>query len=231
MRFAVLCVVGLAGCTQIFGLDSPMKMIDAAGNSDGSGADAGHSCRGDTFDDNILDDNFWVTFVEGMENVVEMKQQLHVTLDDATGSAYSGLDTRLALRASDIGVQVEVVQATENNATETALAMYRTGGDQLILSKDNGVVRATVKTGGVNSSQQLMWDPDVHKFFRIERSNGAVQFWTSANGTTWTSLWTTTASFAQESLTATIYAGHYMTARAHTVVFDNFKILDGTCTP
>ena len=229
MRFAVLCVVGLAGCAQIFGLDPPTT-VDAA-SSDSSTSDASFGCRGDNFDDNVLDKNFWVPFVEGMETVTEIEQHLQIDLDDTTGSAYSGLDTRVPLKATDTGVQVEVVQASENNTSETALMMYRTGGDQLILSKDNGVVRATVKAGGANMSVQAAWDPQAHRFFRIKRENNNVTFWTSRDGTTWSNLWTSTASFAQESLTASIHAGHYMTARAATVIFDNFLILDGSCAP
>ncbi|HEY5920706.1 MAG TPA: hypothetical protein VIV11_03505 [Kofleriaceae bacterium] len=232
MRRWSICMLSLTGCAQVFGLDSPAATNVDASISDSStnDSDPGQNCWGDNFDDNMIDANRWVTFIEGMQQVVETDQQLHIVLDNTSGSAYSGLDTKTTL-ATDAGVEVEVVEPTRDNATETALALFRGGANQLVLTKDGANLRAVVKTDGVNMFSEVAWDAVAHHYFRIERAMNDVTFSTSSDGMQWDVLWRTTAAFATQPLRAQIYAGHYMQVPATKVVFDNFKVLDPACMP
>jgi len=231
MRLAVLSLVGLTACAQLFGLEQPNLLAPADGATDGTGdgRDAiDFGCWSDDFNDNMLDMARWTQYAEHNNRVFERNQQLELELDNSPGSAYCGIETVKTLSATDTGAQVEVVQPSGSGATESALMLAFSGANQLILSKDDSSLRTIVKTGGANDTMTIVWDPAI-RFLRIERSGDKVTFSTSADGMTWSALRTAAATFASQNLTASVYAGHYQAAAAAIVVFDNFKVLSATC--
>lgn len=230
MRLGPVCLVGLTGCAQIFGLAQPVT-DDAVIGSDSHPQDGPPTvCRGDNFDDNALDMSLWVPFTEAQTQLDERNNRLEVTLDNSNGSAYAGVDTRTVLATGEVGVQVEVVQATANNASETSIALFVNSANQLILTKDGLLLRAIVRTAGSNDPHEIPYVESMHRFFRIEltASNG-VEFTTSSDGVTWTLMRDTSASFASQSMKAQVYAGHYQQVPPATAAFDNFVILNASC--
>ena len=230
MRVAWICVVGLTGCAQIFGLDSPSSSPARDGSIDGARLDAANAdCARESFDSG-LDNMLWEPFTEGMETLQVSNGRLEITLDSAPGSAYSGIDTRQPLAASVTGVQVEIVQPSTSGPTETALVMFASQANQLVLAKDSDMVHAIVKVGGTNQELSTKpWDA-TFRFFRIERaSDNKVTFSISSDGSMWSALATATVAFANQNVKGELYAGHYMQAQPSTVAFDNFVFLTATC--
>ncbi|HEX5057725.1 MAG TPA: hypothetical protein VFV99_00135 [Kofleriaceae bacterium] len=231
MRRAGLLLLALTGCANIFGLDSPQMRDDGGAGSDtGSDGPPVSDCHSDNFDDNALNPGLWAKFVEKMETVTETNQQLAITLDNTTGSAYSGIDGVLPLAADETGVQVEVVQWSGNDQSETALVLVLNGPNQLIIGKDGNSLRQTVKTGGADMTHMSPFDASI-RFLRIERrlSDTKVTFLSSTDGTAWNLLFMTNASFADQALKPQLYAGHYQQVPATTVIFDNFVVLSPRC--
>jgi len=232
VRCVGLCLLASTGCASIFGLDSPTARDDAGdagGSKDGGDAPAAPVCGSDNFDDNVLNASLWVQFVEGMDTVTETNQRLEMMLDNNPGSAYCGIDAKKPLDADETGVQVEVVQWSEDTTSETALVLFVNGGNQLIFTKDESTLRTIVKTNGANMSHMQPFDPAT-RFLRIERdANNKVTFSTSTDGSSWLRSWETNASFANQNLKPELYAGHYQQAPAATIIFDNFAILSPRC--
>jgi hypothetical protein len=234
MRAAGLCVLALGGCAQVFGLDSPKteQLFDGHAPDDTRGADVPLGCRGDNFDDNMLDGSRWMSFVEAGNTVTETNQRLELGIDGSPGAAYCGVDGTAPLAASDTGIQLEVPVPSADDASEVALVLFVNVNNQLVLGKDGTRLQAIVKTGGsTTSSKATVFDPNAHRWFRIERSGVDVTFSTSGDGAAWTPMWTATATFATQSLRPEIYAGHYMPVTPATVAVDNFEILPGDCPP
>jgi hypothetical protein len=233
MRAATLCFLVAASCAQILGLDSPTAL--QTGDAAGSGKDSPTvtRCRGDSFDDNLIDVAQWDVFAEVATQLVETGKHLELQLDDSSGSAYGGIDAKTALADDDTGVQLEIVQPSGSDATEVALVLQLSAANQLVFGKDNLNLSAKVRSTSGNSSHDAVWMSGPHRFLRIERSraDSTVTFSTSADGATWSVLWSTMVPFASQRLTPEIYAGHYMQVPAQTVIVDNFSVLTANCTP
>lgn len=233
---AALCLLVSSGCAQVLGLDPPaaLQVGDASIADAGQGSDGATTarCKGDNFDDNALSPGLWTRFTEAGSAVTETNQQLVLSIDASTGSAYCGVDAETSLAATDTGVQLEVVTPSPDNATEVALVLRLDNGDQLIFGKDETRLSARVRSGGLVESHDELWVANVHRFLRIEReADKTITFSTSPDGTTWTVSWSKIASFALESLTPQIYAGHYMAVAAADVAVDNFVVLTANCAP
>jgi len=242
MRVAGICLLVSSGCAQVLGLDTPAlsgagKDAGSSGDAtDGAGPDDGAltRCKGDNFDDDSIDVSKWFAFQEATTNVVEKGQTLELYIDNTSGSAYCGVDAVNPLLDGETGVQLEIVEPSPNSATELALVLRVTAANQLIFGKDDKYLTATVRTSATNVSHTIDWSTTQHRFLRIERGSGfdnTITFSTSANGAMWTQVWQQQASFAHQSLTPEIYAGHYMQVTVATARVDNFAILDGDCAP
>ena len=240
MRVAGLCVLVSTGCAQVLGLDTPALSGAGsdAGPTDATG-DAAHlgdapkaRCEGDTFDDNMIDVSRWFVFQEATTSVTETNKQLALFIDDATANAYCGVDAVNPIAAAATGVQLEIIQPSPNTATELALVLSVNADNQLVFGKDEAYLTATVRTNGVNANHSIQWSTPQHRFLRIERgADTLVTFSTSLDGTSWTKVWQQDATFAQQTLTPEIYAGHYMQVSSATAIVDNFVILNPACDP
>ncbi|HTL35114.1 MAG TPA: hypothetical protein VL326_18425 [Kofleriaceae bacterium] len=236
MRIAWIFLLVSTGCAQVLGLDSPglTRTVDGGGGGDAAGPGDGVAarCKGDNFDDELLDPSEWSPFTEAMTQVVEKSMQLELYIDNTNGSAYCGLDAQTRLATTDTGVQLQIIQPSPDNASEVALVLRQGNANQLIFGKAGSDLQAIVKTNGADNSKSEPWSVDQHRFLRIERDFGnAVTFSTSADGSVWAPMWSTTASFASQDLQPQIYAGHYMQVPSATVAVDNFVVLAPGCVP
>jgi hypothetical protein len=217
-----LVFITLAGCSQIFGLETPRE-VDAFVPS---------RCMQDRFTNDTIDPRLW-DVVRDKSTIEAVGGQLVFTLP--TDTVKNVVGSTNAIDVSTATVQIEVVQATEQ--TFDAVTRFFVGTDAqhyLEMRTNNNLLVANTVATGIDDKVMRAWDPVAFRFWAIayDASTETATFATSPNGTTWNALRTIQvplASSARIELGAdnTLQSG----ADPGKAIFDNFVVLTPSCAP
>jgi hypothetical protein len=187
---------------------------------------------GDDFNDNALDWSKWIlTDLASPTTVREQNQRLEIALQpNVTG--YNGVRSTTQSLVNRYA-QVEVTQPVSMGGwVEMGFQVTRDGSNYYYMGTGAGSLVMDAWTGGVRDRTVISFNPVSHRFWRIRHDPVAqtVNFELSADGQTWTVGKTVPATFALNSITATIFAGAWGTGNGApgVAIYDNFLIANNS---
>lgn len=156
----------------------------------------------DDFEDNLTA-SAWIATATGSATVAETGGQSRFTLPSSTAG------THIARYTSRAGYDLTGASFFVNVNTMVATGVAATAFFQLYLSATNtlqwiqlsGTLYARTIIGGVSVDRYTVaWSAATYKYLRISESAGTITWWSSTNGTSWTSRATLANPFAVTDL-------------------------------
>jgi subtilisin family serine protease/regulation of enolase protein 1 (concanavalin A-like superfamily) len=180
----------------------------------------------DNFDDNVINPLMWdAPDPVSPTTVSEQNGRIEIALQPNT-AGYNALYLAGNIDLRDKTLQVEVQPASQAGWVETYLLLYHSSGNYFALNASNNLLASNVWVNGVRDYSVVNWNQ--HSFWRLRHDADAntVNFESSPDGVTWTTLKTVVAPFPLDSLKASLVSGAWGTGNAApgTAVYDNFRL-------
>lgn len=144
-------------------------------------------------------------------------------------TAYQGATSVPQQNLTNKSVLVELVQipAIGTGTTETFFSVGPSGTHNVRFIIGNGQIQAArVVAGTVTTQATATYNTTNHRWLRISESGGTITWWTSANGTTWTSFttWALGGAFSVTACELVLFAGYWGTETSPgPALFDNLN--------
>lgn len=176
----------------------------------------------DNFNDNSLDGAKWSDW--GGANTNETNSELEILVDSTSYHGIQSVATDWDLTNSYFFIQVK--DAGDQTTTEEAYPMelFDINGDSVLIAISGNNVIAQSRVGGINiTAASILYDPLVHRWFKIREDSGTIYFDYSTDGHAWNNFASVVSStILIDALYVFIYAGAYGTVTTpHTHKFDN----------
>lgn len=184
----------------------------------------------DDFDDNSVNTSKWSTFNDTNVTTSETSQVAQVAMVSATGGQYGGYESLVNYDLSETFVMSQVVNSGNQVLELDCVAVeIRATGDTYnwIISGGNLIAHKFLEGIDTNLRQDVAYDSNVHKYFRIRESGGTIYWEYSTTGVegSFTVYTSETASILFTNMQVAIVAGIWGAAGSTTCQFDNFNIL------
>jgi hypothetical protein len=140
-------------------------------------------------------------------------------------NGYAGLNLA-AFDFTSGHVSIEVPQVVNQPNVENYILVFVTNQNYYAISYDGGRMHYYRREAGVDLASTELYDPTLHRHWRIGHEAGDVYFSTSANGTTWTERYRVPATVPITNIKFELAAGSYAggTATPGEARFDNFQL-------
>jgi hypothetical protein len=185
------------------------------------------SSLSDNFDDNSIDTGIWTTSVQNSATVAETTGKIVITPANSTDESIGTLSTIASYSLISNYVQVQAVQVADTTNCYTDFELRADATNYVGIGIGAGNIEAYQSVGGSFSIRdQMTYDSNTHKYWRIRESNGWIYFDYSADAKTWVCFSRGANPITLSSLTAhLIVREHTLTATPGSGQFDNFNIL------
>ena len=233
-----LALLGLTGCSTIFGLDGPAKRQDASVEPEVIDArvdaridappNAPPLCS-DNFNDNALDAR-WSLLTSTAHTFAEQNQRLEIMLV-AAANRRTGIE--LPLVGDSHVVRVEAVQALPNSPQlDMYLGLYKDDQNYVELIFENATLIARVMKQGSLTDNGKAYDANTDRLWEIEITPLGVVTFRAGNGAILTEVHQDTVGFSFDGGKVALYGRtNQLPVFGGTGAFDNFSMMSPACTP
>ncbi len=182
----------------------------------------------DNFDDNSIDSAKWSTSTTSA-TVSETSQQLQIACNASTSGAVGRLISVGSYNLTGDSCFVKVVQVA-NGAMETEFRLYYVDSSNMVsLLQTGGTLFACQNVGGSYSTPaSIAYNASTMLYWRIREASGTTYWEYSANGSSWTTLYSAANPIAVTSLQASLICYEPSSiASPGTAIYDDFNIVPG----
>jgi hypothetical protein len=186
----------------------------------------------DVFNDNAVDPSLWTVLnTASLTTLREQNQRLEITLQPNT-AAYNGVTSVPQTDFWNKTLSVEIPQATNAGGAwaETYFRLIRndTNYFHLVITGANTFVLDAMTNGVRDRSSFTGYSPVTYRFWRFRHNAAAhtLNFESSADGNTWTTLKTAKVNFPLDNMRVILMAGAWGTGNytPGMAVYDNLKL-------
>lgn len=227
-----LLLVLLSGCDGIFDLTrvDPPGTADAA--DDANAVDAyPYTCMTDDFSGTTIS-QYWENFEQLSTMKVSQNGELVIDLTLAANSSAdgeAGVVTPATYDMTNGRLTVELTQAVGGTQfhAECYLDLFLDYTHHYALETSSGLLQVASVLGDAHVKELSRdYDPQAHRFFRIESTDGVLSFQTSADGESFYTHKTLTSAFALDAIKFRLVAGTFNGGEAEPGMakFDNYEI-------
>lgn len=157
----------------------------------------------DNFEDNLIG-SAWSPLITGSATVTEAAGRATITLPSSTAGTHDGEYVSAGtydLTGGEFVINIQTMVSTSVAATAQFL-LKLDATNYLLWTQVSGNISAHKVVAGVDTSLfTAAWSATTYKYLKISESGGTLTFWSSTNGTSWTSRATTANPFAVVALT------------------------------
>lgn len=143
----------------------------------------------DDFEDNLIA-TAWVAVASGSATVAETGGQARFTLPSSTaGSHVARYTSRATYSLEGAGFFINIGTMVATGVAATAFfQLYLNVANAFQWRQESGTIYARKVVAGVSTDLfSAAWSGTTYKYLRISESAGTITWWSSTNGTTWTS--------------------------------------------
>jgi hypothetical protein len=109
-----------------------------------------------------------------------------VAADPFSAFFSAGIESSHTVRLTDDYVEVEVIDTPQDPNLSAYLTLRSDDGSSMGISQRDDKLRFQLEDGGPTDETVIVFDPQQHRWWRIEERNGTVLYRTSPDGDTWT---------------------------------------------
>jgi subtilisin family serine protease len=177
----------------------------------------------DNFNDTARDESKWLAPIGTDFAVAEQNGRLEIT-PGATATGNGGYASATTVDLTDARISVEVSMPQLINNFASYLLLYSPTGEWIAFAAGGQVLMMRHAVNGVTQDTRVTYNPAQHRFWRIRhnRADDTVNWETSPDGVTWTTLHSMPRPFSITDLSTMLIAQkHEATTPTQTIAFDN----------